>query len=412
MRKGIFVVLSLAIAVNLYLMFGVNTAQAQRCGLPGMLPCKSSTPTPQRTPRPTPNTPQPTPRPSPSQPPRPTMASLSIYSTPGSRITLNGKPSGQTAGDGWFYMSSLMPARYVVKVSLTGHREVSQTIILKAGSSESLQMPLVAFPGTLNVTTNIQGATIEIEGIGTYPNKVSSLSLGAGNYQITVSKTGYKRAAQNEYIAPGQTKNIQILLSPINIQELLDEAHKSYAANEAQKTIALCNDILTLEPKNARANLLAGLSLYVLKEYDRSYDHFVRAISAGETLRLPFGRRRVGIWEEVLEPRNIELTQTTIAFGQEFKVPYNKITVLKTENKGFDGSWRLFMKVSLPNKKGKENDNDFHFYSSAAVVVAIPTTDGKTQYSKIICKDCEPGIQFIYKLITNFRESSGGVNTK
>ncbi len=429
MRKGILVVLLALIAVSLFLAVGVGTVQAQTCGLPGLPKCPK-TPTPQSTPRPiprsTPTTPQPTPQQSPRKPPLPKMASLSIYSMPGSTVMLNGKSTGQVGSDGSFYISSLKPARYAVKISLNGYQIAIRTVILKAGSGESLQMPLVAFPGTLNVTTNVQGTTIEIDGLGTYSNKVSSLSLDAGNYQITASKTGYRRATQNEYIAPGQTKNIQIFLKPINVQELLAEANTSYDARDFQKAIALCNEVLTIEPENARAHFCIGLSFYVLKQYDRSFDYFVQAISMGETLGLTFGRRkRLGPFDETLEFGTIELTQTTIAFynkkvlkvedmsgtGQaDFKVPYSKITELVMENEGFNGSWRLATKVLLPNKKGKEHKEDFHFYNSSAVVVAVPSTNNKVQYSKIMCKDCQAEIQFIYKLITKFRDESRASN--
>jgi len=353
------------------------------------------------------------------------MASVSIYSAPGALVTLNGKRFGQVASDGSLYISSLKPARYTVKISLNGYRAAIQTVTLKAGSGESLQMPLVAFPGILNITTNIQGATIEIEGVGTpYSNEVRSLSLDAGNYQITAWKTGYKSATQNEYIAPGQTKNIQIFLDQINIPKLLDEADQSYSSSNFQNAIALCNEVLAIEPTNARANLRIGLSLYALKEYDGSFEYLVYAISIGETLRLPFGRRRLkGPYGETLEFGDLELTQNTIAFynkgerrvedmsgtGQlDFKVPYSKITELKMEN-GYDGSWRLATKVLLPNKKGKkdkEDKNDFHFYNSSAVVLFSSSTSSIVRHSKIMCKACQPEIQFIYKLITNFRGSS------
>jgi|GEM_PF-6642592 len=423
MRKGIFTVSLLTAAVNLYLVFGAETAHAQRCGVPGTPACnkppvsppKSLKP-PAATPRPA--TPQPAapktpPRPAPMKPPPPAMASLSIYSTPGSRISINGKPSGEAAGDGWLYIPSLKPGRYLVKSSLNGHREASQPVTLRAGSSESLQMPLVAIQGTLNVTTNIQGATIEVEGFGEHQNKVSSLPVSPGNYQISAWKTGYKRVSQNEYIPPGQTKNIQIFLEPINVQKLLEEARHAYTARDFQKSIALCNDVLQVEPKNAHANGCIGLSLYVQKEYDRSFNYFVDFISQGQTLRLPSGRREpIYIRDEILEGGELELTQTTVGFYNksrgkfDFKVAYDKMTQVKAESQGYNRSWRLFIEVLLRNDKGKEKKEDFHLYFASVRVISVPTTDPKVQYSKILCEDCERGVQLIYKLITHFRDAA------
>ena len=88
---------------------------------------------------------------------------------------------------------------------------------MKAGTGESLQIPLVSIPGTLSITTTVDGTTIEIAGVGSYANKVNSLSVNAGNYQITVSKAGYQRVSLNEYIAPGETKNIRVPLERIDI---------------------------------------------------------------------------------------------------------------------------------------------------------------------------------------------------
>jgi hypothetical protein len=344
------------------------------------------------------------------------MAGLSIYSTPGSRITLNGKQYGQAPNEGWFYIPSLKPAKYVVKVNLSGYREASQTITLRAGSSEFLQMPLVAFPGTLNVSTNIQGATIEIEGVNTFSNRVGSLSLPAGNYQINAWKTGFKRVSQNESIAPGQTRNIQISLEPINVQELLAEAQQSYTSRDFHKAIALCNEVLTVEPGNSRANLCIGLSTYVLKEYDRSFDYLVRAISAGETLRLRVGRRRAFIKDESLEFGQLELTQAELAFNNtttgklDFKVPYSKIVKIKVENfyNRYTYSWRISMDILVTKEKnkGKDDKKDFDFYGSSSALQIVTVPDGtKVQIPKIECKECEAEIQFIYRLITNFRDA-------
>lgn len=416
MRKGIFIICLISAAMNFYFLFGVEKVQAQRCGVPGTPPCPTRTPTPRRTPNPTRTPPKtgPTPVSTPKQPPPPTKASLSIYSAPGSTIMLNGKVWGKVGDDGSFYKSDLKPGKYAFRITLSGHNPATQTITLKAGSNESVQMPLEALKGSLNITTDVEGATIVIEGFNPFQDKVVSLPINAGDYQITVSKKGYKRSSQSENIAPGQTKNIRIRLEKITVQELLAEAQQSYSSRNHQNVITLCEQALELEPNNARAHFFIGLSLYVLKDYKRSIDHLVPAISSGGVLRLPFGHRRRQLFHEWLEFGELELTQTTLAFKAkdnktaetsvtkplDIKVDYSKITKLRTENKGYKESWRLSIDVLLPKKKGKEDENNFEFYSPSAVVIAEPIPDSKNPTYKILCEKCEAEIKFIYDLIT------------
>lgn len=436
MRKETFRIVLALFLTGWCFGLGVNEIFGQ-CGADGTQPCRSK-PTPKQpatrarepkkivTPLPPPPVrPHQKPQaPSKPRPSAPALASLSIYSAPGSTIMLNGKIYGTAASDGSFTASSLKPARYAVKISLSGYRDASRTVNLKAGAGESLEMALVPFPGNLTITIGVDGATIEIEGIGTYSNKVNSLPVSTGNYRINVSKAGYQRVIQNEYIAPGQTKNIQISLERVNIPKILAEAEQLYASNDYQEAISLCDSVLAVEPTNARANLFLGLSLYQLKKFDLSFDYLARAVSSGESLRLAMGRRRAVLMNEHLEFGYIELSQSTIAFYNtkasyssqtagngklDFMVPYGKITSLQAENyyNAHNSSWRLSMKVLAPKKNNKEDKKNFDFYSSSALTENVTEPGSKHSTRSIKCLDCEAEIQFIYRLISNFRGGHG-----
>jgi protein TonB len=122
------------------------------------------------------------------------LASVTITVAPaGSALFLNNQQfDGPT-------LRGLMPGLYVLKVMREGYQEDLRSITLVPGENSPISILLQPIQGTLNVLPNIAGAVINVrrtESNGTfeehYVGELANLKLIPGDYEVTVSKEGYK----------------------------------------------------------------------------------------------------------------------------------------------------------------------------------------------------------------------------
>jgi len=139
---------------------------------------------------------------------QPAVASLTIIVSPSdSTLLLNGQQvEGPT-------VNGLTPGPYILIVRHRGYRDDLRAINLGRGENPTITVTMEPNRGTLNVTPSIASTVINIQGVGLsidegkrrHVGVVENLQLPPGDYELTVSKEGYKSVARKFRLEAGGT---------------------------------------------------------------------------------------------------------------------------------------------------------------------------------------------------------------
>jgi TonB family protein len=147
-------------------------------------------------------------RPGRNQPVNEALASLTVIVNPAdSALLLNDQ---QVEGPS---VKGLKPGPYILLVRHDGYRDGLRAIVLVPGENPAINMTLEAIRGTLNVTPSVDGAVINIEGVGLtsdddkrrHLGAIENLQLAPGDYEMTVSREGYKSVTRKFRIEAAAT---------------------------------------------------------------------------------------------------------------------------------------------------------------------------------------------------------------
>ena len=137
---------------------------------------------------------------------------VSVTPSPSS-MYVNGREVGLAPGQ------FEVPAGVATPIELRspGYTPWSRTVTVTAGGTEQLQnISLEALPATLQVTANVQGGEILVDGavVGTTVlNRAVSVSVPSGSRQLTVRLDGFEDYQSSVTLAPGATQSLTAALS-------------------------------------------------------------------------------------------------------------------------------------------------------------------------------------------------------
>jgi formylglycine-generating enzyme required for sulfatase activity len=112
-----------------------------------------------------------------------------------------------------------VPAGVATPIELRspGYSPWSRTVTVAAGGTERLQnISLAALPATLQVTANVQGAEVVVDGavVGTTVlNRAVSVNVPSGSRQLTVRLDGFDEYRTSVTLAPGAAQSLTAALS-------------------------------------------------------------------------------------------------------------------------------------------------------------------------------------------------------
>jgi len=112
-----------------------------------------------------------------------------------------------------------VPAGVATSVELRspGYTPWTQTVTVSAGATERVSsVTLVALPATLQLTANVQGGEILVDGavVGTtILNRAVSVSVPSGNRQVSVRLEGFDEYRSQVMLSPGATQSLTATLS-------------------------------------------------------------------------------------------------------------------------------------------------------------------------------------------------------
>jgi len=137
---------------------------------------------------------------------------VSVTPSPAS-LYINGQEAGLAPGQ------FEVPAGVATALELRspGYTSWTQTITVVAGAIERVSsVTLVALPATLQLTANVQGGEIVVDGAvvgSTILNRSVSVSVPSGNRQVSVRLEGFDEYRSQVTLAPGATQSLTATLS-------------------------------------------------------------------------------------------------------------------------------------------------------------------------------------------------------
>src|ERR1044072_8673242 len=118
-------------------------------------------------------------------------------------------------------LTGLKPGAYVLTARRVGYNEETRSITLIAGDNVAITIKLDPLRGKLTVTPSVSGAEITVKQVGsevgqrptTFANNVADLSLPPGEYEISISREGYREVKRTITLEPAGSVYLEPQLS-------------------------------------------------------------------------------------------------------------------------------------------------------------------------------------------------------
>ena len=198
---------------------------------------------------------------------------------------------------------TLPAGNYRVTVSKYGYTSDVREVEISDGKRQRLAVYLKPEKAFLTVGTSVPDARIEIETVGSYNKEVFRLILHPGRYRVNVSRRGYTpQTVTVDLKAAGREENVHVVLKPLRVEELLEDANDNFAKGEYAAARELAGDVLKLNAAHGRANFIYGTA--EMRGGRDGAEYLVRAVRGGETYRVPV---------KVQDPRGAGLLDAELA---------------------------------------------------------------------------------------------------
>jgi TonB family protein len=150
------------------------------------------------------------------------LANIAIKVNPDdSVIWLNDQRVSESRSNGNNLLTNLKPGTYVLTIRHTGYADQVKPIELKPGTNEPISIDLEPLKGTLVVKPNIDGTSIEVRSIsenqslGSYVGTIDAIDFPPGEYELIVSKPGYKPRNRTVTIKAGALVELEPAIEPL-----------------------------------------------------------------------------------------------------------------------------------------------------------------------------------------------------
>jgi len=184
-------------------------------------------------------------------------------------------------------IDNLIAGTYILVVRKAGYFEERRAITIVAGKPINLPVNLRASTAFLTISGNSEGATIDVENLGTFQGELHRQQVKPGTYRIKISKKGYISDSHVvELKLLGEESTVIFSLRPIPIASLLADAEIALREKNLDRAIEILSQILEIEPNNSKGNLLMGKT-YFQKAQSGAGTFLITAIRLGETVLLP-----------------------------------------------------------------------------------------------------------------------------
>jgi TonB family protein len=143
-------------------------------------------------------------------------AKLAIKVTPADSVVwLNDQQMSNLSSDGNLAVTNLKPGPYVLTVRHAGYSDLVRHIDLKPDENDPINIALEPIKGTLSVKPNVDGSSIGLRSIdrdasaGEYAGAIDQIEFPPGEYEVTISKPGYRPTSRRFTLKPGATVELE-----------------------------------------------------------------------------------------------------------------------------------------------------------------------------------------------------------
>ena len=187
-----------------------------------------------------------------------------------------------TADDGSPFLAASMPSgKYHLIVRKDGFFDESRDLTIIGGKQAAVVVKLRPSVAYLTIETNVDGAEIQITGIGSFEGAARHVSVKPGTYAVNVRKDGYVSESRSITLAAAGAENNFIFdLRPQPVDELLAEADGYLKSQDYQQAVDMCKRVIELSPRDPRAYLMKA-NILLASGSSGAGDAFTEAISRG-----------------------------------------------------------------------------------------------------------------------------------
>jgi tetratricopeptide (TPR) repeat protein len=334
--------------------------------------------------------------------------SLTINSSmPDCKVLVNGQPRGTTDSNGVLILPPLKAGEYKILLRRQNYEDLAHTVQVTVGLESSESFAMTPLKGSLTVVTSIAGATVRVLDVD-YPEAVTNLSILPGNYEVRVSKPGYKTVTRAVTIMPGQPFSLSVILEVMRVEEMLAQGMESLKQGNYSKAISIAREILASKPDEPKAHWLLGVGYFYSENYEAAVASLYKAISLGESVSIPvkhYHKIAGGFGGLYLCSGFLTLRKSTFEFhssnktGEDFSVGYDKLYELRPEN---PSTGRLHTKVGILKNK-KEDKPNYNLYAPEADIRKVNFNG--TLVDEVYCSNCEPKMDALYKLLQQLKQT-------
>lgn len=127
----------------------------------------------------------------------------------GSTVLIDGKSVGNAPLD----PIELSVGNHQIEISHPNHAKIVQGVTIVGGTTLKLSFTLQPLTGELSVTSQPEGAEVNIDGKDWGKTPLKSVKLTIGSHSIVISYPGYQSVRKQINISPQQAESISVLLS-------------------------------------------------------------------------------------------------------------------------------------------------------------------------------------------------------
>jgi len=141
----------------------------------------------------------------------------------GASVYLDSNYQGRTQADNPLDLTGIEPGSHILELQLTNYRDFMTTVDIQSGETIPVSAALVpstnpAGIGTLQITSDPQGANIFLDNIYQGITPLTLSSVNAGTHTLVLRLSGYNNYSSSVTITPGQVLQVQAALSPVATQ--------------------------------------------------------------------------------------------------------------------------------------------------------------------------------------------------
>ncbi|HAA57388.1 MAG TPA: hypothetical protein DCE42_21665 [Myxococcales bacterium] len=135
---------------------------------------------------------------------------LVLFVTPsGASIHIDGKATGTAP----IKPLALSTGTHKLKITHPNHATIEQEVTIIGGKSLNLRLKLQAQTGTLSITSQPEGAMVEIDGKNWGKTPLKDIKLPVGTHTVLVKTKGYKSNRKTVDISAEKKENLSFVLS-------------------------------------------------------------------------------------------------------------------------------------------------------------------------------------------------------